>query len=92
MLNETMTNMPGRAKATVQLPKELLLAVDRIRPRHTSRSDFIEQAVRTFLTQRKREEQNARDLEIINQRADDLNQEAEDVLNQALWIALDLPD
>jgi len=62
------------------LPKELLLAVDRFRPRHTSRSDFIEQAVRTFLAQRKREEQNAHDLEIINQRADELNQEAEDVL------------
>ena len=80
MFHQTMTNVPGRARAIVFLPKELLRAVDRLRPHNTSRSDFIEQAVRSFLVQRRREEQNARDLEIINQRAENLNRETEDVL------------
>ena len=43
-------------------------------------SDFIETAVWTFIGQLIRDEQNARDLEIINRRADFLNQEAADVL------------
>ena len=80
MFHQTMTNVPGRARAIVFLPKELLRAVDSSRLLITSIFDFIDQAVRSFLVQRRREEQNARDLEIINQRAENLNREAEDVL------------
>jgi len=40
----------------------------------------LEAAVRAYLAQMIRDEQNARDLAIINRRADYLNQEAVDVL------------
>jgi len=41
---------------------------------------FIEAALRAFIAQMARDEQNARDLAVINRRADYLNQEAIDVL------------
>jgi hypothetical protein len=45
-----------------------------------NRSDFIEAAVLAFIGRLIRDEQNARDLEILNRRADYLNQEAAEVL------------
>jgi metal-responsive CopG/Arc/MetJ family transcriptional regulator len=45
-----------------------------------NRSEFIETAVRAIISQLRRAEQNARDLQIINQRAEYLNGEAADVL------------
>ncbi|MBI1783945.1 hypothetical protein HYR69_02260 [Candidatus Sumerlaeota bacterium] len=45
-----------------------------------NRSDFIEKAIRSYLAQIAREEQNARDLSIINKKRGRLNKEAEDVL------------
>ncbi|MBI4559011.1 MAG: hypothetical protein HY706_15620 [Candidatus Hydrogenedentes bacterium] len=45
-----------------------------------NRSDFIERAVRVYLAQLSREEEEARDLAILNRHADRLNQEAADVL------------
>ena len=69
-----------KVKTSITLSEDLLQAVDqRARPDKT-RSEFIEIAVRAFINQMIRDEQNARDLEIINRRADYLNQEAEDVL------------
>jgi metal-responsive CopG/Arc/MetJ family transcriptional regulator len=69
-----------KIKTSITLSEDLLRAVDqRARPDKT-RSEFIETAVRAFINQMIRDEQNARDLEIINRRADYLNQEAEDVL------------
>lgn len=47
---------------------------------YKSRSEFIEVAVRTFVAQLFRQQQNLRDLEMINRYADDLNEEAMDVL------------
>jgi metal-responsive CopG/Arc/MetJ family transcriptional regulator len=59
----------------------LLEAVDkRAKQGKKTRSDFIEVAVWAFIGQQIRNEQNAHDLEIINRRADFLNQEANDVL------------
>jgi len=46
-----------------------------------NRSEFIETALRAFLTQVIRNERNARDLRLINDRADALNREALDVLD-----------
>jgi metal-responsive CopG/Arc/MetJ family transcriptional regulator len=45
-----------------------------------NRSEFIETAVRAYIAQLTRDELNARDLQIINQEADRLNEEAADVL------------
>jgi Arc/MetJ-type ribon-helix-helix transcriptional regulator len=45
-----------------------------------SRSEFIEAAVRHFLSHLEREEANRRDAEILDRRAEALNAEAEDAL------------
>jgi len=75
-----------KVKTSITLSEELLKAVDKRAKQHKkTRSDFIEGAVWVFIRQLLWNEQNARDLEIINRRADFLNQEAGDVLEyQAL--------
>jgi metal-responsive CopG/Arc/MetJ family transcriptional regulator len=70
-----------KVKTSVTLSRELLEIIDaRARQSKKNRSDFVETAVRLFIRQLVREEQNARDLEIINRRADHLNREAADIL------------
>jgi len=70
-----------KVKTSITLSEELLKAVDRrTRQQKKTRSDFIETAVWAFIQQLTRDEQNARDLEIINRNADSLNEQACDVL------------
>jgi hypothetical protein len=70
-----------KVKTSITLSQELLKAVDkRTKQQKKTRSDFIEAAVWAFIQQLTRDEQNARDLEIINRNADSLNEEASDVL------------
>ena len=69
-------------KISITVSQELLEVIDaRARQSQRNRSDFIETALRTFIQQLEREEQNADDLEIINRRADYLNREAAEVLS-----------
>jgi Arc/MetJ-type ribon-helix-helix transcriptional regulator len=73
-----------RVKTTITLSEDVLKAMrkpaKRFKDRYKSRSMFIEAAVWAFISQTIREEQKAKDLEIINRRADHLNKEAADVL------------
>jgi mRNA interferase MazF len=69
-----------KVKTSITLSEDLLEAIDQQSDQFKNRSDFIEAAVRAFIAQMLRDEQNARDLAIINQYADRLNQEAADVL------------
>jgi metal-responsive CopG/Arc/MetJ family transcriptional regulator len=70
-----------KIKTSITISDKLLEAVDaRARQQNRTRSDFIEVAVWAFIAQLIRDEQNARDFEIINRRSDFLNQEAIDVL------------
>jgi metal-responsive CopG/Arc/MetJ family transcriptional regulator len=69
-----------KVKTSITLAEDLLKAIDEQSGGHRSRSDFIEKAVRAYIAQVVRDEQNARDLDIINREADRLNQEAKDVL------------
>ena len=69
-----------KVKTSITLPADLLTAIDNQADSFKNRSDFIEAAVRTFLAQRQREAREARDLAIINERADRLNDEAAEVL------------
>jgi metal-responsive CopG/Arc/MetJ family transcriptional regulator len=69
-----------KVKTSITLSKELLKTVDKLSGRNKSRSEFIEAALKAYITFIIRNEQNAKDLEIINRRADDLNEEALDVL------------
>lgn len=69
-----------KIKTSITLSEDLLEAIDQRSVQFKNRSDFIEAAIRAFIAQIIRDEQNAKDLAIINQRADRLNQEAADVL------------
>ena len=76
-----------RIKTSVRLSEELLMAIDHHTQQYKkSRSDFIEMALWTFIRQLIRDELNMKDLDIINQRADYLNQEADDVLSYQVQI------
>lgn len=69
-----------RRKTSVTLPEDLLQDVNEMSQEYQSRSHFIETVLRTFVTQRKREERDARDLAIINENADRLNAETTELL------------
>ena len=69
-----------KVKTSITLSEDLLEAIDQRSAQFKNRSDFIESAIRAFIAQMIREEQNAKDLAIINRQAKRLNQEAADVL------------
>jgi metal-responsive CopG/Arc/MetJ family transcriptional regulator len=69
-----------KVKTSITLSEDVLATVDQMSALFKSRSDFIEAAIRAFVAQRIRDEQNDRDLAILNQNAKRLNQEAADVL------------
>ena len=69
-----------KVKTSITLSEDLVKAIDEYAKEYNNRSEFIEEAVRVFITRLIRRQQDAKDLEIINHRADRLNQEAMDVL------------
>lgn len=69
-----------KTKTSITLSEDVIQAVDKLMGKSKNRSEFIEKAVRAYIAQMIRRERNVRDLEIINRRADRLNQEALDVL------------
>lgn len=68
-----------KTKTSITLSKNLLTVIDQ-QMEHRNRSEFIERALWAFIHQIIRNEQNAKDIQIINKRAGYLNEEAEDVL------------
>jgi len=69
-----------KVKTSITLSGEVLGLIDEHHAEFRSRSEFLERAAKAFLVQLARTETERRDLEIINQHADELNAEAEDVL------------
>jgi metal-responsive CopG/Arc/MetJ family transcriptional regulator len=69
-----------KVKTSITLSRDVVEAVDELVEESGNRSEFIEAALRSYIAQKKRDEQNRRDLEIINRRHARLNREAEDVL------------
>jgi metal-responsive CopG/Arc/MetJ family transcriptional regulator len=69
-----------KEKTSITLSKEVLTAVDRIAGSKQSRSAFIEAVLTQYLRRRARAQIEARDLELINKAANELNTEVEDVL------------
>jgi len=69
-----------KVKTSITLSEDLLEAIDQRSSQFKNRSDFIEAAVRAYIAQIIRDEQNEKDLAILNSQADRLNQEAADVL------------
>ncbi|MFN8474999.1 MAG: ribbon-helix-helix protein, CopG family [Anaerolineae bacterium] len=70
-----------KIKTSITLSEEVVEAIDRIAGERNNRSEFIEEAVRAYIADITRQRLNARDLDIINQHADALNEEALDVLS-----------
>jgi metal-responsive CopG/Arc/MetJ family transcriptional regulator len=69
-----------KVKTSLTLSEDLLGVIAQ-RADQKSRSEFVESAIWAYIAQTMRDEQNARDLERINQAADRLNKEAADVLS-----------
>lgn len=69
-----------KIKTSITLSEQLLASIDELCQPDTSRSAFIENALWTVIHQMRRDAQNANDVEIINRRADYLNQETSDAL------------
>lgn len=69
-----------KVKTSITLSEELLEQIDLLPTPHQNRSAFLETAAWVYIEQLRREEQAARDLEILNRRADYLNSEVADAL------------
>jgi metal-responsive CopG/Arc/MetJ family transcriptional regulator len=69
-----------RVKTSVTIDERVLKAIDRVATPTRSRSRLIEDAAREFLARRARQAREARDLAILNDAADALNREMDDVL------------
>lgn len=70
-----------KIKTSITLSKHVLEMIDRRSHDFNSRSEFIEEAAKSFLASLARSEADRRDLEIINRNADKLNAEAVNVLD-----------
>jgi metal-responsive CopG/Arc/MetJ family transcriptional regulator len=69
-----------KIKTSITLSEDVLRTIDRTSGRGVSRSEAIERLVREGLAARARRVADARDLALINQHAEALNAEADDVL------------
>jgi metal-responsive CopG/Arc/MetJ family transcriptional regulator len=69
-----------KRKTSITLSEDILEAIDKRSGDAKNRSEFIETAIRSYIAKLIQDEQNAKDLAIINQHADRLNMEAADVL------------
>jgi metal-responsive CopG/Arc/MetJ family transcriptional regulator len=69
-----------KEKTSITLSKEVLTGIDRIAGSKQSRSAFIETVLQQYLRQRARAQRDARDIELINRHAEQLNRDALDSL------------
>ena len=89
MLDRNLIDVPDcngylehmKVETSITVDEDLLEAVDKLSGKDKNRSEFIEAAIGAYIAQISRQTQNSKDLEIINERADDLNEEALDVLD-----------
>jgi metal-responsive CopG/Arc/MetJ family transcriptional regulator len=69
-----------KMKISITLSEDIVKSVDRLVKKGESRSEVIERLLRISLIRLARRARDLKDLEIINQYAAQLNDEAEDVL------------
>jgi len=75
-----------KTKTSITLSMAVLVKIDQLIDKGTSRSAFIEKILKERLSQMERDAINMRDMELINAAADQLNAEAKDVLeDQDAW-------
>ena len=70
-----------KEKTSITLAADVLAGIDRLAGSKHSRSAIIEQVLRRFLREQAHARIQARDLELLNRAADELNAEAADVLD-----------
>lgn len=68
-----------KVKTSITLSNELIEAIEEYGQPYKNRSDFIEAAIWAYIKQIIREQENKRDIAIINRNAERLNEEALDV-------------
>ena len=69
-----------KVKTSVMLSDDVLQEIKPYLPRYQSQSELIECALRSFLAQLDKQARYERELRLLNQYADELNEEALDVL------------
>lgn len=75
-----------KIKTSVTISQELLTVMDEFLDSDKNRSLFLEKAAWSYIAKLRRAQRNARDLEIINQRADYLNAETLDALSYQVTV------
>ncbi len=65
-----------KEKTSITLSKDVLKGIDHMAGSKRSRSAFIEAVLSQYLRERKKAQRDARDLELINRHADELNRDA----------------
>ena len=74
-----------KEKTSITLSEEIISRLDRMAGSKHSRSAVIEWILRQYFRRRDRERAQARDLELLNQAADQLNAEVDDILEYQSW-------
>ncbi len=75
-----------KVKTSITLSADVVESIDRLAGESCNRSEFIEFALRDYIARKRRDRQNARDLEIINRQYKRLNKEAAEVASfQSEW-------
>lgn len=69
-----------KIKTSVTLSEDLVRTIDEFSDQFKNRSAFLETAAWAFIDQLRRAKRDARDIEIINRRAEYLNDEVMDAL------------
>ena len=69
-----------KVKTSISLSEDIVARLDQLASRGESRSELIERLLRESFMEMERRAQDSKDLEIINRNADELNEEADDVL------------
>ena len=70
-----------KEKTSVTLSPEVLAGIDRLAGTKHSRSAVIERVLKRYLREKAQAAAQARDLALLNEAADSLNEEAADVLD-----------
>ena len=69
-----------KSKTSITLSEDLVQAIDKLTPEGKSRSETIELLLRESFANRERRARDQEDLATINRHAEELNEEASDVL------------
>lgn len=69
-----------KVKTSITISQGILSQLDKALDRQGNRSAFIEEAIKHHLLRLARERRDQRDIQILNEQADQLNAEATDVL------------